>query len=234
MALNGCSLGAFLSNIGYLRVCVIISTVDLVPLVWLYCKAISMEWMNMNVKFIWTLVLLFFFVCSPLSSPLVGYAPRNTRMYSEKEEEWYYYTTAGLYSQQIMPKRTKNKPLSRPPSMQEDYYYTYCRICRELGYYMLPVLIISTQKGQMKSNSLKSGESKICPALNWPYIHFSQKNSWLRFDGQTVNCLNICINPLLLYREGVSPRPRLAAPPLSLDMFWQKQALFVTEDYYNI
>lgn len=178
---------------------------------------------------------VFFFVRLSLSSPLVGYAPRNTRMYSEKEEEWYYYTTAGLYSQQIMPKRTKNKPLSRPPSMQEDYYYyTYCRICRELGYYMLPVLIISTQKGQMKSNSLKSGESKICPALNWPYIHFSQKNSWLRFDGQTVNCLNICINPLLLYREGVSPRPRLAAPPPSLDMFWQKQALFVTEDYYNI
>lgn len=53
MALNGCSLGAFLSNIGYLRVCVIMSTVDLfVPLVLLYCKAISMEWMNMNVKFI--------------------------------------------------------------------------------------------------------------------------------------------------------------------------------------
>lgn len=30
----------------------------------------------------------------------------------------------------------------------------------------------------MKSNSLKSGESILfvfCPALNWPYIHFSQK-----------------------------------------------------------
>lgn len=63
MALNGCSLGAFLSNIGYLGVCVIISTVDLfVPLVLLYCKAISMEWMNVNVKFI----------CCPLVY-LVGY-----------------------------------------------------------------------------------------------------------------------------------------------------------------
>lgn len=74
MALNGCSLGAFLSNIGYLRVCVFISTEDLfVPHVLLYCKAISMEWMNVNVKFIKTRVLCY----------LVGYTPHK---YVERED----------------------------------------------------------------------------------------------------------------------------------------------------
>lgn len=70
----GISLGAFLSNIGFLRVCVIISTVDLfVPLVLLYCKAISMEWMDVNVKFILTLVL-----CLP-------YRLHSTQIYMYRE-----------------------------------------------------------------------------------------------------------------------------------------------------
>lgn len=71
----------------------------------------------------------------------------------------------------------------------------------------------------MKSNSLKSGESKLsCSKLT---LHsFQSENSWLRFDGETVNCLNVCINPLLLYWE-VFP----------LSTHFGKQALFVTKDY---
>lgn len=75
------------------------STVDIfVPPVLLYCKAISMEWMNMNIESIWTLA--------------TGY---TARVESERST-----VTAGLYS----TNNAKTKAPSRP-SMQEDYY-TYC------------------------------------------------------------------------------------------------------------
>lgn len=96
-----------------------------VPLVLLYCKAILMEWMNMN-------VLIHLNSCPVY---LVGYTPHKyVFMYRERRAMRHDTPT-------IMPRgRKKNKKtkLSRP-SMQEDYY-TYCRICRDLCYYMLPVL----------------------------------------------------------------------------------------------
>lgn len=65
------------------------------------------------------------------------------------------------------------KILSRP-LMQEDYY-TYCIICRELGYYMLPVYSYLTR--QMKSNSLKSGESELsCSKLT---LHSFQSEKFM-------------------------------------------------------
>lgn len=89
------------------------STVDIfVPPLLLYCKAISMEWMNANVEFILTLVTAYT-VC-------VCVCRDNERS----------TVTAGLYSNN----NAKTKTPSRP-SMQEDYY-TNCII---LGYYMLPV-----------------------------------------------------------------------------------------------
>lgn len=77
-----------------------------------------MEWMNVNVKFIKTLILCY----------LVGYTPHK-----HVEREDWYYTTVSLYS-------NNNAKTLSSPSMQEDYmYYTYGILCRELGYYMLPV-----------------------------------------------------------------------------------------------
>lgn len=52
MALNGCSLGAFFVKYRLFMSMIVSNVVLFVFLVLLYCKAISMEWMNMNVKFI--------------------------------------------------------------------------------------------------------------------------------------------------------------------------------------
>lgn len=67
---------------------------------------------------------------------LIGYTPHRymcVYIYVCIEKEEQYYTTAGLHSNN---NAKKSHPIQ--PSMQEDYY-TYCIICRELGYYMLPV-----------------------------------------------------------------------------------------------
>lgn len=77
------------------------STVDsFVPPVLLYCKAFSMEWMDVKVDFIFTLA--------------TGYTACRA---SERSA-----VTAGLYSNN----NAKTKTPSRP-SMQEDYY-AYCII----------------------------------------------------------------------------------------------------------
>lgn len=63
---------------------------------------------------------------------------------------------------------------------------------------------------QMKSNSLKTEESQSsCPKLT---LHsFQSESSWLRYDGQTVNGLNKCINPFCFTR--FSPQLVLAKRP---------------------
>lgn len=111
------------------------------------------------------------------------------------------------------------------PSMQEDYYTRIIIIIimiinnNKESYLTTCYLYNHIYARQMKSNSSKAGESdSSCSKLT---LHsFQSENSWLRFDGQTVNCLNICINPLLLYQEGY---------PLSTH--FGKQALFVTKVY---
>lgn len=158
MALNGCSLGAFLSNIGYWHTCDHVHCI-FVPSILLYCKAISMEWMNANVEFVLT--------------PVTGYTVC---------ERVCVGTTRGARLQQayiptIMP-RQKPHPDQNAGRLLHKLFNI--KLLHATG------RIVSRQ---MKSNSLKSGESQLsCSELT---LHsFQSVNSWLRFDGQTVNCLN--------------------------------------------
>lgn len=144
MALNGCSLGAFLSNIGYWHTCDHVHCI-FVPSLLLYCKAISMEWMNANVEFVLT--------------PVTGYTVCERVCVCRDNER--STVTAGLYSNNNA--KTKNPIQTR---MQEDYY-TNCLI---LNYYMLPV---ESCQDKWRATAW-SREKANCPALNWPYIHFSQ------------------------------------------------------------
>lgn len=105
--------------------------------------------------------------------------------------------TAGLYSKDNAKNNNKKEILSRP-LMQEDYY-TYCIICRELDYYMLPVYSYLTR--QMKSNSLKSGESELsCSKLT---LHSFQSEKFMaQIWWSDCKLLYVCINPLLPYSKG--------------------------------
>ena len=130
---------------------------------------------------------------------LIGYTPHKyVYMYRERRAIRHHTPT-------IMPRgRGKKKKQTYPdPRCRKTTTHTveYVEI-----YVITCYLYYHIYARQMKSNSLKSGESKSsCSKLT---LHsFQSENSWLRFDGQTVNCLNICINPLLLYKEGVPPPP---------------------------
>lgn len=83
-------------------------------------------------------------------------------------------------------------------------------------------IIISTQdKWRAAASSRDNASRRSCSQLT---LHsFQSETSWLRFDGQTVNCLNICINPLLLYWGGGPNPPRLptTTTPPPINMFWQ-------------
>lgn len=65
---------------------------------------------------------------------------------------------------------------------------------------MLPVS--SDLRKTTEEQQFKVGRKQIVLLWTDPTFISVRKKSWLRFDGQTVNCLNICINPLLLYWEG--------------------------------